>query len=70
MGNLTNDIRKQAVQLAKAMSPSYVKAKNIQQALLQFVGTDSPIAFDDNYKEYVEKGYQTLCVVYTSVFTR
>ena len=57
MGNLTNDIRKQAVDLARAMKPSYTKASNIQQALLQFVGTDSPIAFDDNYKEYVDKGY-------------
>lgn len=55
MGNLANEIRKNSLRLAQAMQQQ--KAMNVQQALLQFVGTDSPVAFDDNYKEYVDKGY-------------
>tara|TARA_Y100001972_G_scaffold128846_1_gene192112 strand:- start:1547 stop:3271 length:1725 start_codon:yes stop_codon:yes gene_type:complete len=69
MGNLADRIRSQSMQLARAMAPNYRKAHNIHQALLQFVGTDQPIAYDDNQKEYVEKGYSYNPDVYAVVNT-
>lgn len=69
MGNLADRIRSNSMGLARAMRPNYTKAHNIQSALLQFVGTDQPIAYDDNTKEYVEKGYVYNPDVYSVVNT-
>lgn len=56
MGNLTDRIARQSVELARALTASQ-KANKLTTALLQFVGNGQPILHDDNYREQVQKGY-------------